>query len=132
MPNIFNNLESGPNRNNWTNIEVIVQKHTISSPMRSWLTETSLLTSKLRKNVTDYRFEVLQEYFDEGKHNGSSKIFVREVAMLSNNRPYIFGQTKAPEKTLREHSWINTLGENTLGEALKNDGKDVRSDFSYN
>ena len=52
--------------------------------------------------------------------------------MLSNNRPYIFGQTKAPEKTLSEHPWINTLGEKTLGEALKNVGKVVRSDFSYN
>ena len=132
MPNIFNNLESGPNRNNWTNIEVIVQKHTISSTLRSWLTETSLLTSKLRKNVVDYRFKVLQEYFDEGKNNSSNKIFVREVAMSSNNRPYIFGQTKAPEKTLSEHPWINTLGEKTLGEALKNVGKVVRSDFSYN
>ena len=97
MANIFNILESEPHNNNWTNIEVIIEKYTVSSTLRAWLTETSLLTSKLRKNVVDYRFKVLQEYFDEGKNNNSNKIFVREVAMLSNNRPYIFGQTKASE-----------------------------------
>ena len=132
MANIFNILESKPHNNNWTNIEVIIEKHPVSSTLMAWLTETSLLTNKLRKNVVDYRFEVLQEYFDKGKNNNSHKMFVREVAMLSNNRPYIFGQTKASEKTVREHPWVNTLGEKTLGEALKNIGKVVRSDFSYN
>jgi chorismate-pyruvate lyase len=132
MPNIFNLIKSGPNSNNWTNIEAIAEQHVVSSALKSWLTETSLLTNKLRNNIADYQFEVLQEYFDEDEKDNSKKIFVREIAMLSSNRPYILGQTKTPEKTLSEHPWINTLGENTLGEALKNIDEAVRSDFSYN
>ena len=61
MPNIFNLIKNVPNSNNWTNIEAISEQHVVSSALKSWLTETSLLTNKLRNSIDNYQFEVLQE-----------------------------------------------------------------------
>ena len=131
MPNIFQILKTRTANNNWASIEGISEKKQISQTLRSWLTETALLTDRLKDNVDDYRFEVLQEYFNDDEEDGDNGVFVREVAMLSTNKPYIYGQTKTSRKTIAEHPWINQLGKNTLGEALKHINEVLRSEFTY-
>ena len=53
MPNIFQILETGTASNNWASIEGISEKKQISQTLRSWLTETALLTDRLKNNVDD-------------------------------------------------------------------------------
>ena len=129
---MFKILETKPKLSQWSNLKSAMNHFEISDGLASWLTEKNLLTSKLKKNVSNFRFQVLNEHIDSSVEDAHRAFFTREIIMFSGNRPYILGQTKATNLAIQEHPWISRLGENTLGEALRDIQEVTRSKFTYN
>ncbi|MBT8423062.1 MAG: chorismate lyase [Gammaproteobacteria bacterium] len=93
----------------------------------SWLTETGLLTRRLRTLCgDDFNMQVLRNAEGDdviGLH--------REVLLCCGPAPCIYAVTDVPAATLREHDWLAQLGDEPLGETLQSRADVTRSSFSY-
>ena len=120
----------------WDNsLENITTKQP-SSNLKSWLTETNLLTNRIKESGHIYAVRVLKESLSSTpmllkNKNDADQNYVREVALSINNDACILAQTLVPNSTLKLHRWIQSLGEQPLGERLSTMPKVSRSVFEY-
>ncbi len=99
--------------------------------MQSWLTETGLLTRRLRRLCGDrFNMRVLRDQpcsVSAGLH--------REVLLCCGERSCIYAITDVPAATLAAHPWLAKLGDEPLGESLQARAGGTpsvsRSNFSY-
>ena len=88
--------------------------HQPSLSLKNWLTETTLLTDKIRQLERKHSIEVLNEY-----HGPVPKLlsnlqleqnnFIREILLSIDKQACVLAQTIVPRKTLEQNSWIKTL-----------------------
>lgn len=91
-----------------------------------WLTETGLLTERLRAccgGETSLTLVSLAEAPIAGSdvavlQAAGSTALVREVELTCDGRPWIFAQTLIPQATLARQRWLSALGTTALGERL--------------
>ena len=110
--------------------------HQPSLCLKNWLTETTLLTDKIRQLERKHSIEVLNEY-----HGPVPKLlknlqleqnnFIREILLSIDKQACVLAQTIVPRKTLEQNSWIKTLGTQPLGEHLLKKPNVSRSEFEY-
>ena len=120
----------------WANsIENITPKQP-SSNLKSWLTETNLLTNRIKESGHMYAVRVLKESQSSTpmllkNKNDADQNYVREVVLSIDNDACILAQTLVPNSTLELNRWIQSLGEQPLGERLSTMPKVTRSAFEY-
>tara|TARA_Y100000590_G_C15574320_1_gene959820 strand:- start:546 stop:1073 length:528 start_codon:yes stop_codon:yes gene_type:complete len=119
----FNSLEKATTKN-------------LSDNLKSWLTETSLLTYRIKESGHKYTVEVLRESLSPTptllkNKNDANQNYIREVALSINNDACILAQTLVPNSTLELNRWIESLGQQPLGERLSMMPKVSRSAFEY-
>ena len=120
----------------WDNsIENITTKQP-SSNLKSWLIETNLLTNRIKESGHMYAVQVIKESLGSTptllkNKNDADQNYVREVALSINNDACILAQTLVPNSTLELNRWIQSLGEQPLGERLSTMPKVTRSAFEY-
>ena len=133
---LFEQIESLSPNLVWDNsLENITTKQ-LSSNLKSWLTETNLLTNRIKESGHIYAVRVLKESLSSApmllkNKNDADQNYVREVALSINNDACILAQTLVPNSTLKLHRWIQSLGEQPLGERLSTMPKVSRSVFEY-
>ncbi|MGH8129583.1 MAG: chorismate--pyruvate lyase family protein [Steroidobacteraceae bacterium] len=92
----------------------------------AWLREPGLLTDRLRAccdglpglaviaeieaPLASHEAEILQA--------PGSAVFVREIELTCDGRPWVFAQTLIPQSTLARQRWLSSLGREALGERL--------------
>tara|TARA_B100001250_G_scaffold65070_1_gene51507 strand:+ start:140 stop:667 length:528 start_codon:yes stop_codon:yes gene_type:complete len=133
---LFEQIESLSPDLVWDNsIENIAAKK-LSSNLKSWLTETNLLTNRIKESGHMYAVRVLKESLSSTpmllkNKNDADQNYVREVALSIDNDVSILAQTLVPNSTLELNRWIQSLGEQPLGERLSTMSKVSRSPFEY-
>jgi len=116
-----------------------LENHTTKQPssnLKSWLTETNLLTNRIKESGHKYAVRVLKESLSATpmllkNKNDADQNYVREVALSIDNDACILAQTLVPNSTLELNRWIQSLGEQPLGERLSAMPKVSRSAFEY-
>ena len=108
----------------------------LSSNLKSWLTETNLLTNRIKESGHVYAVRVLKESLSSApmllkNKNDADQNYVREVVLSVDNDACILAQTLVPNSTLELNRWIQSLGEQPLGERLSTMPKVKRSAFEY-
>ena len=108
----------------------------LSSNLKSWLTETNLLTNRIKESGHMYAVRVLKESLSSApmllkNKNDADQNYVREVVLSIDNDACILAQTLVPNSTLELNRWIQSLGEQPLGERLSTMPKVTRSAFEY-
>jgi len=110
--------------------------HQPSLGLKNWLTETKLLTDRIRQLEHKHSIEVLNEYHGpmpkflnslETEQNN----FIREILLSIDQQACVLAQTIVPQKTLEQNGWIKTLGTQPLGEHLLKKPNVSRSGFEY-
>jgi len=120
----------------WDNsLDSLATKH-LSSNLKSWLTETNLLTNRIKESGHMYAVRVLKESLSSApmllkNKNDADQNYVREVVLSIDNDACILAQTLVPNSTLELNRWIQSLGEQPLGERLSTMPKVTRSAFEY-
>ena len=120
----------------WDNsLDNFATKH-LSSNLKSWLTETNLLTNRIKESGHMYAVRVLKESLSSApmllkNKNDADQNYVREVVLSIDNDACILAQTLVPNSTLELNRWIQSLGEQPLGERLSTMQKVTRSAFEY-
>ncbi len=108
----------------------------LSTNLRSWLTETNLLTNRIKASGHKYAVRVLKESLSSTpmllkNKNDVDQNYIREVALSIDNNACILAQTIVPNSTLELNRWIQLLGQQPLGERLSMMPKVSRSAFEY-
>jgi len=94
--------------------------------LRSWLTDTDLLTSRMRRLCADkFRLQVLE---DDATQTSDT---LRRVMLCCGDLPCIYAETFLPAKTRAAHPWLRELGSESLGEALQSRSDVSRGSFEY-
>ena len=133
---LFEQIESLSPDLVWDNsIENITTKK-LSSNLKSWLTETNLLTNRIKESGHMYAVQVLKESLSSTpillkNKNDADQNYVREVALSVDNGACILAQTLVPNSTLELNRWIQSLGKQPLGERLSTMPNVSRSTFEY-
>lgn len=92
----------------------------------AWLCEAGLLTERLRACcdgepgltvVSESEASLTPADATVLRTSGTS-VFVREIELTCDGRPWVFAQTLVPQATLARHRWLSTLGRAALGERL--------------
>ena len=120
----------------WDNSLENISTKKLSSNLKSWLTETNLLTNRIKESGHIYAVQVLKESLSSTpillkNKNDADQSYVREVALSIDNDACILAQTLVPSSTLELNHWIQSLGEQPLGERLSMMPKVTRSAFEY-
>ena len=136
MVSIFSDITQHLLPMNWMNQSDLSHHPNLTHNLKSWLYETSLLTTRLRHSAKNFQLKVLKETYEEHSPLLSdvpitNNNYIREIMMLSDNEPCILGQTTVPEDTLKHNGWAKKLGSNGLGEALVNLPNVSRSAFNF-
>lgn len=97
--------------------------HQPSSSLKNWLTETTLLTDKVRQLQHQHSIKVLNEYHGPVPRllknlQAEQNNFIREILLSIDKQACVLAQTIVPRKTLEQNGWIKTLGTQPLGEHL--------------
>ena len=97
--------------------------HQPSSSLKNWLTETTLLTAKIRQLQHQHSIKVLNEYHGPVPRllknlQADQNNFIREILLSVDKQACVLAQTIVPRKTLEQNGWIKTLGIQPLGEHL--------------
>ena len=97
----------------------------ISTHVKSWLTETGPITNRIKSNGT-FKLELIKDEVGTvnridanflGEDLGEIKI--REVLLLSNNKPKVFARSLIPNRTIEKGlSELGELGSKPLGDIL--------------
>jgi len=86
--------------------------------LHSWLTDTGLLTARLRQQCSDgFRLEVIEDSFAWQPDSNAEKL--RRIVLWCGDHACIYAETLLPETTIAEHPWLKELGDEPLGEALQ-------------
>ena len=120
----------------WDNSLDSFETTRLSSNLKSWLTETNLLTNRIKESGHMYAVRVLKESQSSTpmllkNKNDADQNYVREVVLSIDNDACILAQTLVPNSTLELNRWIQSLGEQPLGERLSTMPKVTRSAFEY-
>ena len=113
-----------------------LEGHQPSSSLKNWLTETTLLTDKIRQIQHQYSIKVLNEYHGPVPRllknlQAEQNNFIREILLSIDKQACVLAQTIVPRKTLEQNGWIKTLGTQPLGEHLLKKPNVSRSGFEY-
>lgn len=97
----------------------------IGTHVKSWLTETGPITNRIKSNGT-FKLELIKDEVGTvnridanflGEDLGEIKI--REVLLLSNNKPKVFARSLIPNRTIEKGlSELGELGSKPLGDIL--------------
>ena len=97
----------------------------IDTHVKSWLTETGPITNRIKSNGT-FKLELIKDEVGTvnridanflGEDLGEIKI--REVLLLSNNKPKVFARSLIPNRTIEKGlSELGELGSKPLGDIL--------------
>ena len=136
MANIINEITDSLININWVSASDLSAYPDLSANIKSWLTEASLLTMRLKNCAQHFELRVLSEGYRKTPSllkdlEISDRVFIREVMLLSDGVPMILGQTSIPEKTLRRHHWLSKLGTGALGEKIMAFSNVQRSAFIF-
>ena len=136
MVSIFNDIAQHLIPINWMNQSDFSRHPNLTRNVKSWLYETTLLTTRLKQSSKNFQLKVLKEIYAEpslllSDVSITDNNYIREIMMLSDNEPCILGQTTVPEDTLKHNGWANKLGSKSLGEALVNLPNVSRSAFNF-
>jgi chorismate-pyruvate lyase len=136
MVSIFNDITQHLIPINWMNQSDFSRHPNLTRDLKSWLYETALLTTRLKRSAKNFQLKVLKETYEEPSPLLSDvpitdNNYIREIMMLSDNEPCILGQTTVPEDTLKHNGWAKKLGSKGLGEALVNLPNVSRSAFNF-
>ena len=120
----------------WDNSLENITAKPLSPNLKSWLTETNLLTNRIKESGHKYAVQVLKESLSSApmllkNKNDADQNYVREVVLSIDNDACILAQTLVPNSTLELNRWIQSLGEQPLGERLSTMPKVTRSAFEY-
>ena len=120
----------------WDNSLENITAKPLSLNLKSWLTETNLLTNRIKESGHVYAVRVLKESLSSApmllkNKNDADQNYVREVVLSIDNDACILAQTLVPNSTLELNRWIQSLGEQPLGERLSTMPKVTRSAFEY-
>lgn len=92
----------------------------------SWLTDTGLLTARMRRLcVSNFRLEVLED------NPTLATDTVRRVILCCGELPCIYAETYLPTATRIAHPWLCSLGSEPLGEALQSRPDVSRGNFEF-
>ena len=136
MVSIFNDITQHLIPINWMNQSDFSRHPNLTRNVKSWLYETTLLTTRLKQSAKSFQLKVLKETYEKYSPLLSdvpitNNNYIREIMMLSDNEPVILGQTTVPEDTLKHNGWAKNLGTKGLGEALFNLPNVSRSVFNF-
>lgn len=92
----------------------------------AWLSESGLLTERLRAccdgkpglSVISEAEAPLAAHDAEVLKVSGNAVFVREIELTCDGRPWVFAQTLIPQATLARQRWLSSLGRAALGERL--------------
>ena len=120
----------------WDNSLENITNKPLSPNLKSWLTETNLLTNRIKESGHKYAVQVLKESLSSppmllNNKNDADQNYIREVVLSVDNDACILAQTLVPNSTLELNRWIQSLGEQPLGERLSMMPKVSRSAFEY-
>lgn len=94
--------------------------------LRSWLTETGLLTARMRRLCPDdFRLQVLAD------DTAADTDALRRVLLCCGAGPCIYAETILPAATRAAHPWLCELGSEPLGEALRSRPDVQRGPFEF-
>ncbi|MET3590231.1 chorismate--pyruvate lyase [Bartonella silvatica] len=112
------------------------QEPLIPENVRDWLMELGSMTLRLKKYCSCLRVEPQRECFitqdklqkEEAEHlPKSARYWLREVILMGDNHPWLFGRTIIPQETLLEKNQaLMHLGTTPLGHYLFNSGQLTR------
>ena len=107
----------------WDNSLENITAKPLSPNLKSWLTETNLLTNRIKESGHKYAVQVLKESLGSPpmllkNKNDADQNYIREVVLSVDNDACILAQTLVPNSTLELNRWIQSLGEQPLGERL--------------
>ena len=105
----------------WDNSLENITAKPLSPNLKSWLTETNLLTNRIKESGHKYAVQVLKESLSSPpmllkNKNDADQNYIREVVLSVDNDACILAQTLVPNSTLELNRWIQSLGEQPLGE----------------
>ena len=120
----------------WDNSLENITNKPLSPNLKSWLTETNLLPNRIKESGHKYAVQVLKESLSSPpmllkNKNDADQNYIREVVLSVDNDACILAQTLVPNSTLELNRWIQSLGEQPLGERLSMMPKVSRSAFEY-
>ena len=120
----------------WDNSLENITAKPLSPNLKSWLTETNLLTNRIKESGHKYAVQALKESLSSApmllkNKNDADQNYIREVVLSVDNDACILAQTLVPNSTLELNRWIQSLGEQPLGERLSMMPKVSRSAFEY-
>ena len=92
----------------------------------AWLSEPGLLTERLRAccdgkpglSVISEAEAPLAAHDAAVLRVSGNAVFVREIELTCDGRPWVFAQTLIPQATLARQRWLSSLGCAALGERL--------------
>jgi chorismate--pyruvate lyase len=94
--------------------------------LRNWLTDTGLLTTRMRSLCADkFRLEVLEDDATLATDT------LRRVLLCCAELPCIYAETFLPARTRAAHPWLRGLGSEPLGEALQSRPDVSRGNFEF-
>jgi chorismate--pyruvate lyase len=95
-----------------------------------WLTDTGLLTARLRQQCgNNFRLAVIEDYAGAEPGNNTDKL--RRIVLWCGDRPCIYAETLLPQTTTAEHPWLKELGDEPLGETLQTRSDVNRGSFEF-
>lgn len=96
-------------------------------PLRSWLTNSHSMTTRLIEHFSDFKIEVLHTglskiHIDEAKLIGippQHLAYTREVFLCNQSEPLIYAHSVTHPRWLKTHyTWLNRQGKHSLGSTL--------------
>jgi chorismate--pyruvate lyase len=98
----------------------------LTPALRSWLTDTGLLTARMRSFcANNFRLEVLEDDATLATDT------LRRVLLCCAELPCIYAETFLPATTRAAHPWLSGLGSEPLGEALQSRPDVSRGNFEF-
>ena len=98
----------------WDNSLENITNKPLSPNLKSWLTETNLLTNRIKESGHKYAVQVLKESLSSPpmllkNKNDADQNYIREVVLSVDNDACILAQTLVPNSTLELNRWIQML-----------------------
>jgi len=106
---------------------------------RSWLTESGLLTERLREQcpgefglrIVSERLGLLSPADARALAVTDLSAFIREIELTCDTTAAIFAQTLVPAATLAAEPWLSALGRDALGPRLARMGGALREPLEF-
>jgi chorismate--pyruvate lyase len=111
-----------------------------AKPMKDWLTDAGSMTKKLKAHSVDFSVRHVSQTMgacsrEESHALGAglrTRVMQREVILLCDNQPVIYGHTSVVSDAMRrDWPFMATLGNVPLGEKLFTDTRIIRQPLQY-